>query len=77
MNCFLEDECSVYRAGLGPETPLHWVDFRYLGGEGVSRTHYLLPAVSVISLKLDGLVTSILRPLGIGTIRPCSKEVGT
>ena len=27
VNCFLKDECSVHTTGLGPETPLEWVDF--------------------------------------------------
>ena len=46
--------------------------------EGVSRVLYLpLVYSSVIPLKLDGLVVSIFRPLGMGTIRPCWKEVGT
>ena len=44
--------------------------------EGVSRVLYL-SLVVVIPLKLDGLVVSMFRPLGMGTIRPCWKEVGT
>ena len=37
----------------------------------------LITGSSVIPLKLDGLVVSMFRPLGMGTIRPCWKEVGT
>ena len=49
-----------------------------LGGtvlsEGVSQ---ILCLSQVVVLNWDGLVVSMLRPLGMGTIRPCWKEVGT